>query len=550
VTDTQRRTEGRLRSASGRIAVGRGARALAIAAGALLLAADLGGLAHAQGSPIVQLTVIRSRSAVRVGSSVTYRAFANLADGTTGVDVTETVSWSASTPGVVALTDNLATGIASGQTDVTAKDDASGVQSDPAAGTLRVVAALASVKVTPPKRVLPVKRSTRYRAIGTFEGGVEIDITADCDLSLSQPVVGTLDANGRLRAAAPGTSLVRAEDRATGVTSAASGGNAQVEVVGKLAALAVTPATLAVPVTGTTALKAKASFVDFCQQYTYTRRIAWSSSDSAVATVDREGRVSCLADGVVTISVRDRGGSVNSTGSNADARIVCGGELLAIRVSPERWTVAVGEQRELRALYVFAGGITVDGTRNVTWSTNAPSVIAIGSDGDAGSGQGLAPGEATVTAFDAARNRSSNDTGGKDGTLVVPSALASLVLSPGAGGSLTGLVGSTVKFNANASYSAGPSRAVNKLSTWSTSDPDVVGLDDGSPCYAAGTARLLAEGTSTVSATYPSSGGPFTPLTSSVVVTVVTPAPPPTPTPTPPGSASRAFLDPPAGLLE
>lgn len=551
MTHTQRRAEFWLRRASGRLGRRRSAGVLAIAAGAVLLVADLGTSARAQGSPIVQLTITRSRSAVRVGNSVTYRAFANLADGTTGVDVTGAVRWSSSVPGIVALTDNLATGLASGQTDVTATDDATGVQSDPAAGSLRVVAQLASIEVTPPKRVLPVKRSTRYRAIGTFEGGVELDITAECDLSLSQPSVGTLDTTGRLRAVTPGTSAVRAEDRATGVTAAATGGNAEVEVVGKLAALAVTPSSLAVPVGGSTALKAKASFVGFCQQYTYTRRIAWSSSDPAVATVDREGRVSCLADGVVSISVRDRGGSVNSTAGNADARIVCGGELLAIRVSPERWTVAVGEKRELRALYVFAGGITVDGTRNVTWTTNAPAILAIGSDGDAGSGQGLAPGEATVTASDAARSLSSNDAGGKNGTLTVASALASFALQPGAGGSLTGLVGSTVKFSANASYNAGPSRTVNKLSAWSTSDPDVVGLDDGSPCYAAGTARLLAEGTSTVSATYPSSAGAFTPLTASVVVTVVTPAPPtPTPTPTPPGSASRAFLDPPAGLLE
>jgi hypothetical protein len=508
---------------------------------------DATGVAFAQTSPIVQLTVVRSRSVFRTGDTATFQAFANLADGTTSVDVTSAVSWSSSTPGVVALTGNQATGIASGQTNVIATDPASGVQSDPAAGILRVVATLASIRVTPPKRVLPIKRSTRYRAIGTFEGGVELDITSDCDLSLSQPAVATIEASGRLRGLIPGTSAVRAVDRETGVAAATSGGNAEVEVVGKLAALAVTPTSLAVPVSGATTLKAKANF-SASPAVHYTRRIAWTSSDPAIATVDREGHVSCVGDGVVTVSVRDRGGSISSTSSNADARIVCGGQLLSIRVSPEQWTVAVGEKRELRALYVFAGGITADGTRNVVWSTSNPSVIAIGTDGDAGAGQGLAPGAATVTAFDPARNVSSNDPGGKNGTLIVPSSLLALSLQPGGSGSLTGLVGTAVKFNSNASYDAGPSRAVNKLSTWSTTDPAVVGLDDGSPCYVAGTAHLLSEGTSTVSATYPSSGGAFTPLTASVVVTVVTAAP--TPTPTPPGSASRAFLEPTDGLLD
>jgi hypothetical protein len=201
---------------------------------------------------------------------------------------------------------------------------------------------------------------------------------------------------------------------------------------------------------------------------------------------------------------------------------------------------------------VFSDGTTADGTRNVTWSTSDPAIIAIGTDGDAGSGQGLAPGAATVTAFDPLRNVSSSDAGGKDALLEVASSLTSFVLQPGGSiGTLTGLVGSTVNFRANASYDRGLARVVNKLSTWSTSDAAVVGLNDGRPCYAAGTARLLAPGTSTVSATYPSSGGAFSPLTSAVVVTVLPPTPPPTPTPTPtPGSASRAFLDPATGLLD
>lgn len=523
---------------------GRRLRAAALTAIALLVA-DGGAAVWAQSSPIARLTVLASRSVVREGSGVTLRAFADLADGTAGVDVSDSVAFASSDPAVASVSGKVVSALDAGTTNLTATDAASGVQSDPAGGSLQVVGTLSSIRVTPPKRVLPIKRSTRYRAMGTFEGGVELDITADCDLTLSQPSIGTLEANGRLRGTSPGTSFVRAVDRATGLTAAATGGNGQIEIVGKLQALAVTPSSLAVPVGQSTIFKAKASFVGYCQQYTYTRRIAWSSSDTAVATVDREGLVSCVGDGVATIHVRDRASPIDSTDSNADARVVCGGTLAAIRVSPERWTVAIGEKRELRALYVFADGATADGTRNVTWSASDPAIVAIGTDGDAGAGQGLAPGSATITAFDPLRNVSSNDAGGKNGILDVASSLGSFVLQPGgASGTLSGLVGSTVNFRANASYDRGLGRTVNKLSSWSTSNPDTVGLDDGSPCYAAGTARLLAPGTSTVSATYPSSGGPLTPQTSSVVVTVL-----PQPTPTP-GSASRAFLEPSTGLLD
>ena len=109
--------------------------ALVAASFALL---DAAGVASAQSSPIVQLTVVRSRSVVRTGDTATLQAFANLADGTIAVDVTSAVSWSSSTPGVGALTGNQATGIASGQTNVIATDPASGVQSDPAAQPFEV----------------------------------------------------------------------------------------------------------------------------------------------------------------------------------------------------------------------------------------------------------------------------------------------------------------------------------------------------------------------------------------------------------------------------
>jgi len=497
--------------------------------------------AQGAGAQLVALELVRGASVVRAARMQQMQALGTFDDGTTGVDLTASVSWASSAPGVATVdASGLVTTIASGSTVITAVDPSTGVSTGPASGALRVVDTLLAISVTPAKRVLPVRRRTKYHATGSFEGGIELNISRDVDWIVSNPGIVDVAADGRARGMSPGSGTVHAVDRTTGVSSADTGSVGRITVTGRVTALRVAPTSLAIPAGGSTYLKTWATFHGYCQSFTYTSRVRWISSDPGIATIDREGIVRCVGEGKVTASVIDRPTGTASSASGGDATIVCGGDVVAIHVSPLRFVVPVGEERELRALYEFADGTMADGTRNTTWTSSDESVVAIGTDGDAGASIALAPGSAEVVAFDPARNLSSSDPGGTSGILAVPGPLELLFLhpSPGAGGRLIGLLGSTIRLRSTAVYSGGLSRQVDKLATWTTSDADVVGLDDGSRCYVAGTARLVGVGLATVAATYDSVGTDQ--RTASVDIEVRSST----------GSASRAFLSTPASLVD
>jgi hypothetical protein len=279
-------------------------------------------------------------------------------------------------------------------------------------------------------------------------------------------------------------------------------------------------------------VKARALFTGDCRKYNYGNRLNWTSSNPAVATVNREGEVNCLSEGTSILSVRDRRFGVTSTDSGDDGKVICGGTLVKILVSPVSWVLPVGLRRDLEATYVFADGQRADGSSQVVWSSSDPSVakITVASGKDEGETKALAKGQAIITAFDPVRNVSSNDPGGQNGVIDVPGDLLFLAFNDvGIGGTLTVPPSSTRKLIVRAHFEDGLSRAVNQLLAWSSSDENVVSFPSGN-CDPVGTTDFLLAGTATVSVTYPKTGGPGS-TTATLDVTVEEP-----------GSPSRAFL--------
>jgi len=93
--------------------------------------------------------------------------------------------------------------------------------------------------------------------------------------------------------------------------------------------------------------------------------------------------------------------------------------------------------------------------------------------------------------------------------------------------------GTSVRLEARAFFEGGLFRAVKKLAAWSSSDPSVASIPDGSSCPKTGQIDLLAEGVATISVTYPKEGGPDA-ITEQVDIIVEFPG----------SSASQAFLAP------
>jgi hypothetical protein len=194
----------------------------------------------------------------------------------------------------------------------------------------------------------------------------------------------------------------------------------------------------------------------------------------------------------------------------------------------------------LVATYLFPGGVQADGTRQVTWSTDQPAIVQIQlANGPVGKAIGASQGTALITALDPVRNLSSDDPGGRSGTIHVPGAPTSISIFTATGGtSLGGPPGAALHLAAQVNFADGSTRPMTKVVTWSSSDPTVVALANGSTCAPAGTFELISPGTATVSAIYPRAGGTGS-VSTSVQIHVG-----------PSGSVSRAFISAPLNLLD
>lgn len=474
-------------------------------------------------APLVGVRLYMDGSAhFRPGATIALHAFASFADGTTGVDIASRVIWSSSDPSVATITPNgVVTTLARGSTTITALEPASGIANAPEDGLLRVAGPLLSIRVRPAKRVLANGHQVNYHAMGQFEDGVELDLTSDMTWSVTDPTIASIDWSGHAKGLAPGVTTVVAVDLVTGMSSPTSGPEAAVLTVkGTVTSLTQSPPSAVLMPGETIALKARATFSDRCGQLTYTSRVQWQSSDPAVVSVDKEGIATCNAPGTASISTLDRKSGITSTASGSDTRIACGPTVKRILISPRAWVLPQAETRPMRAVYVLADGSRLEGTRRVTWISSEPSVIEMTSGGSkAGEARALAPGRATISAFDPVLQMASASGARQTAAIDVPGRLQSLVVMPAAtGGMTTGAPGETMALRAVASFEGGAQRPVSNLSTWTSSDSAVVAIGAAGQCPSAGTVQLLRAGKAAISATFPKSGAA---QTSSLEIAVV-----------------------------
>lgn len=127
------------------------------------------------------------------------------------------------------------------------------------------------------------------------------------------------------------------------------------------------------------------------------KKVTWSSSDEAIATVDENGRVKGINPGVVTITVTSEEGNISATYTvtvNAISNEVP--NETPSETTPENTTVSVssisisgkntiktGETTKLTAI-IEPSNATNQG---VTWSSNNPSVATVDQDGNVVGGE-------------------------------------------------------------------------------------------------------------------------------------------------------------------
>ena len=231
------------------------------------------------------------------------------------------------------------------------------------------------------------------------------------------------------------------------------------------------------------------------------KSVTWESSASGVATVDTSGKVTAVSVGTATITATAADGSGEKATCSVTVNAAAIVPVKSVSLDKTSLELTEGGTARLTAT-ILPDNAT---NKNVTWSTSDASIATV-TDGVV---TAVAPGTATITV--------TTEDGGKTATCAVTVAAATV---PVTGVTLnktsTSLyVGETAQLTATVL----PDNATNKNVTWSTSDPSVATVENGTvTAVGRGTATITVtteDGTKTATCTvtvsrYSSGGGPTT----------------------------------------
>src|SRR6266516_1554979 len=264
-------------------------------------------------------------------------------------------------------------------------------------------------------------------------------------------------------------------------------GGSSVHVTAKnatLVSIGVTPANPNLPQGLAGQFTATGTYSDNSTQ-DLTAQVAWSSSNTGVATIDSAGLATSVAAGTTTITATLGLVSGNTTLTVTNAT------LSSIAVTPTNPSIANGTTRQFTATGTFSDSTTQDLTTQVTWSSSSTAVATIS---NAGGSQGLATsvaaGTTTITAT----------LGGVSGstTLTVTAATLSTIDVTPTDPSIAN--GTTQQFTATGTYSDFTTQDLTTQVTWSSSNNTVATISNAGGSQGLATS-VAAGGPITITAT-------------------------------------------------
>ncbi|HJU83490.1 MAG TPA: Ig-like domain-containing protein, partial [Holophagaceae bacterium] len=378
---------------------------------------------------LTSISVSPANPVVAKGATQSFTATGHFSDGSTE-DLSLQATWSSSSTAVATISSSgVATGVAAGSATLRATfgsvSGSTGILVTPGTGV-----SLTGITLSPANPKIAAGTSLQFKATGTFSDSSTADVSLGVAWASSSPAVGTVNATGLAAGVAAGTSTLSA-------TSGSITGSTVLTVSSAtLAAIAVSPVDPFIPVAGTQAFTATGSFSDGSTQ-NLTSQVAWSSSATAVATVNSTGTATGVAAGTATI--RATKGAVSGS-TTLTVTPTPGVTLVSLAVAPANPTIAATTTQQFTATGTFSNGSKLDLTASVAWTSSATAAATINATGLA---TGVAAGSTTISATAGTVSAST--------TLTVTNAtLASLAVTP-----------------ANATLAAGFSRAYTATGTFS-----------------------------------------------------------------------------------
>jgi hypothetical protein len=246
--------------------------------------------------------VTPANATIKTGSTLQYTATGTYNDGSQQ-DITQSVTWGSTNTTVATIASGgLATAVAPGSTTIQAT--LGGITGS--TGLSVTPASLVSIALTPANATINAGSTQQYTATGNYSDGSQQNITGSVTWTSTNTAVATIASGGLATAVATGSTTIQAT--LSGITGSTSLTVSALSLV----SIAVTPANAMIYAGSTQQYTATGTYSDGSQQ-NITGLVAWTSANTAVATVTSGGLVAAVAPGSTTT----RATLSNTTGSTA-----------------------------------------------------------------------------------------------------------------------------------------------------------------------------------------------------------------------------------------
>lgn len=417
------------------------------------------------------IQVSSSTSPLAAGLPGQFTATGSYSDGSTQ-DLTKSAAWSSSNSSVATVSGNgLAQAMSQGSCVITATQGST-------SGKLSLTVApplLTSITVGTANPAIAAGLTGQFTATGNYSDNSSKNLGNSVTWSSSKPAIAIISNSGVVTAKSQGSAIISA-------TSGSVSGTATLTVGSPtLVSITVSSVSSSVGAGLTDQFTAAGIYSDGSSQ-NLTSGVAWSVSNSAVATISNSGLATGKSQG--SVSVTATSGTVSNS-ANLSVTI----SLVSIAVTPALPKIAPGTSLQFQAIGTFSDGSTQDVTRTVNWLSSFPATATISNSIPTnGLAMALTPGKSTaITA-------SSGSISSVPATLTVSNAnLSSIAITP----AITTMPLDVVQqFTATGTFSDGSTQDITNAATWTSSNSTLVSIT----ASGAATARSVGSGSATITA--------------------------------------------------
>ncbi|MGB7264914.1 MAG: Ig-like domain-containing protein [Terracidiphilus sp.] len=379
-------------------------------------------------NPLVDsLTVAPTSQSVNVGQTAQFTATGVIGHGSnhpsTTQDVTDSATWTSSTPAVATVSSSgVATGVSAGTTTITATINgytgvltasASLTVSSSGGGGISPGSSVVSIAIIPSAQSVAVPTQTaQFLAIGTTSTGATVNLTGSVAWSSSSAQIATIGpTTGLATAVGQGTATITALYASGGSTLTATATfTVTAGTTEEFTAVTIIPSAQSVSASGQTGqfiALATSGTTGLEEDVTNSPQLKWTSSIPSIATVSSglasgDGLAVGVSQGTSTVTalLSNPDGSLVSNSATVNVTLTPAPEpLLALTIIPS--TITVGnllDQGQFLAIGTYSTPPTVrDLTNSVTWTTSSPSVFPVNTNSSGAPNPGADAG--VVTAY-------------------------------------------------------------------------------------------------------------------------------------------------------